>query len=120
MTSSADEIPLQQRAVAASLLGRLVGQPMHGARVAITLARFFPDGLTSAIKDGPGEALVAALDQTTETPEVVWTTVMASSLFAQLATMASNLYQEQIKGRVVDWVYLNRLPVSRRSEMSQR
>lgn len=98
-----DEIPLQQRAAAASLLGRLVGQPMHGPRVAITLARFFPDGLVSAIRDGPGEAVVAALDQTTETPELVWTPAMASSLSAQLATMASDLYQEQIKGRVVDW-----------------
>lgn len=98
-----DEIPLQQRAAAASLLGRLVGQPMHGPRVAITLARFFPDGLVSAIRDGPGEAVVSALDQTTETPELVWTPAMASSLSAQVATMASDLYQEQIKGRVVDW-----------------
>jgi DnaJ homolog subfamily C member 13 len=28
---------------------------------------------------------------------------MAASLSAQLATMASDLYQEQMKGRVVDW-----------------
>jgi len=76
---------------------------MHGPRVAITLARFLPDGLVSAIRDGPGEAVVAALDQTTETPELVWTPAMASSLSAQLATMASELYREQIKGRVVDW-----------------
>ncbi|KAK1368677.1 hypothetical protein POM88_034769 [Heracleum sosnowskyi] len=40
-----EEIPLQQRAAAASLLGKLVGQPMHGPRVAITLARFFQMGL---------------------------------------------------------------------------
>ncbi|GLJ44227.1 hypothetical protein SUGI_0923670 [Cryptomeria japonica] len=98
-----EEIPLQQRAAAASLLGKLVGQPMHGPRVAITLARFFPDGLVSAIRDGPGEAVVMALEQTSETPELVWTPAMAASLGAQIATMASDLYREQIKGRVVDW-----------------
>ncbi|XP_059432669.1 dnaJ homolog subfamily C GRV2 isoform X2 [Corylus avellana] len=98
-----EEIPLQQRAAAASLLGKLVGQPMHGPRVAITLARFLPDGLVSVIRDGPGEAVVAALEQTTETPELVWTPAMAASLSAQIATMAADLYREQIKGRVVDW-----------------
>ncbi|XP_058111724.1 dnaJ homolog subfamily C GRV2 isoform X2 [Magnolia sinica] len=98
-----DEIPLQQRAAAASLLGKLVGQPMHGPRVAITLARFLPDGLVSVIRDGPGETVVAALDQTTETPELVWTPAMAASLSAQISTMSSDLYREQMKGRVVDW-----------------
>lgn len=98
-----EEIPLQQRAAAASLLGKLVGQPMHGPRVAITLARFLPDGLVSAIRDGPGEAVVSALEQTTETPELVWTPAMAASLSAQIATMASDLYREQMKGPVVDW-----------------
>ncbi|KAL5729405.1 DnaJ subfamily C grv2 [Ranunculus cassubicifolius] len=98
-----EEIPLQQRAAAASLLGKLVGQPMHGPRVAITLARFLPDGLVSVIRDGPGEAVVSALDQTTETPELVWTPAMATSLSAQIATMASDLYREQMKGRVDDW-----------------
>lgn len=94
---------MQQRAAAASLLGKLVGQPMHGPRVAITLARFLPDGLVSAIRDGPGEAVVSCLEQTTETPELVWTPAMAASLSAQLSTMATDLYQEQMKGRVVDW-----------------
>lgn len=98
-----EEIPMQQRAAAASLLGKLVGQPMHGPRVAITLARFLPDGLVSAIRDGPGEAVVSCLEQTTETPELVWTPAMAASLSAQLSTMATDLYQEQMKGRVVDW-----------------
>lgn len=97
------EVPLQQRAAAASLLGKLVGQPMHGPRVAITLARFLPDGLVSVIRDGPGEAVISALEQTTETPELVWTPAMATSLSAQIATMASDLYREQMKGRVVDW-----------------
>ncbi|XP_078182422.1 DNAJ heat shock N-terminal domain-containing protein [Carex rostrata] len=96
-------VPLQQRAAAASLLGKLMGQPMHGPRVAITLARFLPDGLVSAVRDGPGEAVVASLEQTTETPELVWTPAMSSSLSAQLSTMAADLYQEQMKGRVVDW-----------------
>lgn len=96
-------MPLPQRAAAASLLGKLVGQPMHGPRVAITLARFFPDGLVSIIRDGPGEAVVSALEQTTETPELVWTPAMAASLAAQVATMASDVYQEQMKGRVFDW-----------------
>ncbi|XP_052199960.1 dnaJ homolog subfamily C GRV2 [Diospyros lotus] len=98
-----EEVPLQQRAAAASLLGKLVGQPMHGPRVAITLARFLPDGLVSVIRDGPGEAVVSALEQTTETPELVWTPAMAASLSAQIATMASDLYREQVKGSVVDW-----------------
>lgn len=98
-----EEIPLQQRAAAASLLGKLVGQSMHGPRVSITLARFLPDGLVSAIRDGPGEAVVASLEQTTETPELVWTPAMAASLSAQLSTMASDLYHEQMKGSVVDW-----------------
>ncbi|KZV55243.1 hypothetical protein F511_25840 [Dorcoceras hygrometricum] len=98
-----DEIPLQQRAAAASLLGKLVGQTMHGPRVAITLARFLPDGIISIIRDGPGEAVVNALEQTTETPELVWTPAMAASLSAQIATMASDLYREQMKGRVIDW-----------------
>ncbi|KAG9152930.1 hypothetical protein Leryth_012550 [Lithospermum erythrorhizon] len=98
-----EEIPLQQRAAAASLLGKLVGQPMHGPRVAITLARFLPDGLVSIIRDGPGEAVINTIEQTTETPELVWTPAMATSLAAQLATMASDLYREQMKGRVVDW-----------------
>ena len=94
---------MQQRAAAASLLGKLAGQPMHGPRVAITLARFLPDGLVSAIRDGPGEAVVSSLEQTTETPELVWTPAMAASLSAQLSTMAADLYQEQMKGRLVDW-----------------
>ncbi|KAL6517010.1 DnaJ subfamily C grv2 [Orobanche hederae] len=98
-----EEIPLQQRAAAASLLGKLVGQMMHGPRVAITLARFLPDGLISAIRDGPGEAVVSALEQTTETPELVWAPAMAASLSAQIATMASDLYHEQVNGHVVDW-----------------
>lgn len=76
---------------------------MHGPRVAITLTRFLPDGLVSIIRDGPGEAVVCALEQTTETPELVWTPAMAASLSAQIATMASDLYREQMKGRVVDW-----------------
>ncbi|XP_077222956.1 DNAJ heat shock N-terminal domain-containing protein isoform X2 [Tasmannia lanceolata] len=98
-----EEIPLQQRAAAASLLGKLVGQPMHGPRVAITLARFLPDGLVSAIRDGPGETVVAALEQTIETPELVWTPAMAASLSAQISTMAADLYRDQMKGRVTDW-----------------
>ncbi|XWS17212.1 hypothetical protein CRYUN_Cryun33cG0048900 [Craigia yunnanensis] len=98
-----EEVPLQQRAAAASLLGKLVAQPMHGPRVAITLARFLPDGLVSVIRDGPGEAVVSALEQNIETPELVWTPAMAASLSAQIATMVSDLYREQMKGRVIDW-----------------
>ncbi|KAE8735362.1 DnaJ-like protein subfamily C GRV2 [Hibiscus syriacus] len=44
----------------------------------LTLARFLPDGLVSIIRDGPGEAVVSALEQNTETPELM-------------------------KGRIVDW-----------------
>ncbi|PKA53250.1 DnaJ like subfamily C GRV2 [Apostasia shenzhenica] len=98
-----EEIPLQQKAAAASLLGKLIGQPMHGPRVAITLARFLPDGLVSVIRDGPGEVVIVSLEQTTETPELVWTPAMAASLSAQLSTMAADLYREQLKCSVVDW-----------------
>lgn len=76
---------------------------MHGPRVAITVARFLPDGLVSAIRDGPGDAVVAALEQSSETPELVWSPAMAASLGAQLATMAADLYREQTKGKVVEW-----------------
>lgn len=101
--SCAEEIPMQQRAAAASLLGKLVAQPMHGPRVAIALVRFLPDGLVSIIRDGPGETVVHALERTTETPELVWTPAMAASLSAQIATMASDLYVEQQKGCVIEW-----------------
>ncbi|KAG6548512.1 hypothetical protein Mapa_010000 [Marchantia paleacea] len=98
-----EEVAHQQRVAAASLLVKLVGQPMHGPRVAITLARFLPDGLVSTIRDGPGDAVIAALEQSTETPELVWSPAMAASLAAQLSTMAADLYREQTKGRVVEW-----------------
>jgi hypothetical protein len=100
---AAEEVSLQTKVAAASLLGKLVGQPMHGPRVAITVARFLPDGLVSAIRDGPGDAVVAALEQSSETPELVWSPAMAASLGAQLATMAADLYREQTKGKVVEW-----------------
>ncbi|KAL2651546.1 hypothetical protein R1flu_019674 [Riccia fluitans] len=99
----AEEVARQQRVAAASLLSKLVGQPMHGPRVAITLARFLPDGLVSTIRDGPGDAIIAALEQSTETPELVWSPAMAASLAAQLSTMGGDLYREQTKGRVVEW-----------------
>lgn len=76
---------------------------MHGPRVAITLVRFLPDGLVSIIRDGPGEAVVHALERTTETPELMWTPAMAASLSAQIATMASDIYREQQKGSVIEW-----------------
>ena len=76
---------------------------MHGPRVAITLARYLPDGLVSTIRDGPGEAVVAALEQTIETPELVWSPAMASTLSAQVSTMASDLYREQGKGSIAEW-----------------
>ncbi|BBM97673.1 DnaJ homolog subfamily C member 13 [Marchantia polymorpha subsp. ruderalis] len=98
-----EEVAHQQRVAAASLLVKLVGQPMHGPRVAITLARFLPDGLVSTIRDGPGDAVIAALEQSSETPELVWSPAMAASLAAQLSTMAADLYREQTKGRVVEW-----------------
>ena len=84
-------------------MGKLVGQPMHGPRVAITLAKYLPDGLVSAIRDGPGETVVAALEQTTETPELVWSPAMAWNLSAQISTMASDLFQEQVKGSIGEW-----------------
>ena len=99
----AEEVPLTQGAATASLLGKLVSQPMHGPRVAITLARFLLDGLVSIIRDGPGEAVVSAVEQTIETPELVWTPAMATLLSVQVKTMASDVYQEQMKGRVFYW-----------------
>ena len=42
------------QAATASLLGRLVAQPLHGPRVQLLLGRLLPAGLAAAIRDGPG------------------------------------------------------------------
>jgi DnaJ family protein C protein 13 len=76
---------------AKSFLG---SQPIHDPRVAIALARFLPDDLVSAIRDGPGKDVIASLEQTTEAPEVVLTPAMAASVYAHLYTMVAFLYHE--------------------------
>ncbi|GAB4814092.1 hypothetical protein N2152v2_001138 [Parachlorella kessleri] len=60
------------RVAAASLLGRILAQPLHGPRVALILGKMLPPGLVALIQDGSGEAVVAALGQTSETPERLW------------------------------------------------
>ena len=44
------------RSATASLLGRLMAQPLHGPRVALLVGRVLPPGLVAALADGPGDA----------------------------------------------------------------
>ena len=44
------------RSATASLLGRLMAQPLHGPRVALLVGRALPPGLVAALADGPGDA----------------------------------------------------------------
>ena len=44
------------RSATASLLGRLMAQPLHGPRVALLAGRVLPPGLVAALADGPSDA----------------------------------------------------------------
>ena len=44
------------RSATASLLGRLMAQPLHGPRVALLVGRALPPGLVAGLADGPGDA----------------------------------------------------------------
>lgn len=43
----------------AGLLGRLMGQAVHGRRVEIAIAKALPPGLVAALHDGPGMEILA-------------------------------------------------------------
>ena len=105
-TCRAEDVPPQQRQSAASLLARLLGQPKHGPRVALSLARFLPDGIISAIRDGPADRALSELTQTSETPELVWSQKRAAAVGAKLADLAAELYREQADappGSLAEW-----------------
>ena len=74
--------------------------------MALSLARFLPDGIVSAIRDGPPERALAALRQTAETPELVWSQKRAAAVGAKLADLAVELYREQADappGSLPEW-----------------
>ncbi|KAK9809260.1 hypothetical protein WJX72_012293 [[Myrmecia] bisecta] len=91
------------RAAAASLAGRLMAQPLHGPRVVLLLGRLLPPGLVAAIQDGPGEAAVAALGQSSETPERMWTLSMATSAAEELDHLAAAARKAQAASGRRDW-----------------
>ena len=80
-----------ERAAAASLLARLVAHPLHGARVALVLARLLPPGALAVLADGPGEVAAAALgpDAAADGPEHVWSPAMAASIADEAAALSS-------------------------------
>eukprot|EP00898_Chlorokybus_atmophyticus_P007654 jgi/Chlat1/7890/Chrsp66S00581 len=102
LPSSGPEVPPADCASGAMLLAKLMAQPLHGPRVAIALSRFLPDGIIAALKDSSGDAAVAALTQTTETPELVWNPSMAEALGKEVSAMAKELYAQQMRGQM-DW-----------------
>ncbi|KAL0040215.1 hypothetical protein WJX77_000548 [Trebouxia sp. C0004] len=87
---------------AASLLGRLQVQALHGPRVTLTLQRLLPPGLVDAIQEGPGEAAVAALGEATETPERLWTAAMRAATAEEVAHLALQAHAAQAAGQR-DW-----------------
>ncbi|KAL0042756.1 hypothetical protein WJX79_009797 [Trebouxia sp. C0005] len=87
---------------AASLLGRLQVQALHGPRVTLTLQRLLPPGLVAAIQEGPGEAAVAALGEATETPERLWTAAMRANTAEEVAHLALQAHAAQAAGQR-DW-----------------
>eukprot|EP00850_Spirogloea_muscicola_P013506 SM000092S24474 [mRNA] locus=s92:75259:82133:- [translate_table: standard] len=99
------DVVQQQRVLAAALLGKLMGEPLHGPRVAIGLAKFLPDGILSVVRDGPGEAVIAALAETSETPELVWSPQMAKELAHKVADIANDLHQRQAQAPQAEWSF---------------
>jgi len=76
---------------AASLLGRLTHQPLHGPRITLLLRRILPPGLVAIIQDGPGEVVLSALNQPSETPERLWTRGMRATVAEEVGHQASIL-----------------------------
>eukprot|EP00850_Spirogloea_muscicola_P020512 SM000218S06608 [mRNA] locus=s218:193476:202559:- [translate_table: standard] len=99
------DVVLQQSVLAAALLGKLMGEPLHGPRVAIGLAKCLPDGILSVVRDGPGEAVIAALAETSETPELVWSPQMAKELAHKVADIANDLHQRQAQAPQAEWSF---------------
>ncbi len=54
------------RSATASLLGRLMAQPLHGPRVALLVGRALPPGLVAALADGPGDAALTVGSDSTK------------------------------------------------------
>ncbi|CAI5949315.1 unnamed protein product [Closterium sp. NIES-65] len=86
-----DDIPHPIRVTTALLLSALLSQPLHGPRVFLSLSRFLPQGLLSFLRDGSGEAAIAALSQTTQTPELVWSPALALNLGRRIAVLAAEV-----------------------------
>ena len=84
------------QSAAASLLGRLQGQALHGPRVTLTLGRLLPPGLVAAIQEGPGEAAMAAVGEATETPERLWTAGMRAQTAEEVAHLAAQAHAAQV------------------------
>jgi DnaJ family protein C protein 13 len=80
----------------ASLLSRLMAQPLHGPRVRLLLSHLLPEGLVAAVADGPAEAATAAFAETAETPETLWTRDMAATTAEELDALASAARQQQV------------------------
>ncbi len=76
------------RVACASLLGRLIAQPLHGPRVRLLLQRLLPEGLVASLADGPAEASVSAFRESAETPERLWTRDMAATAAVEIDALA--------------------------------
>lgn len=80
---------------AASLLGRLTHQPLHGPRITLLLHRILPPGLVAVIQDGPGEVVLSALNQPSETPERLWTRGMRATVADEVGHQTTILWRAQ-------------------------
>ena len=69
-------------------------------------SKLLPPGLVSAVRDGPGEAAVAALAQSSETPERVWNRSMQRAAAEEVAHLAAvaRAHQASAVGRQVGCV----------------
>lgn len=65
-------------------------------------SKLLPPGLVSAVRDGPGEAAVAALAQSSETPERVWNRSMQRAAAEEVAHLAAvaRAHQASVAGRL--------------------
>lgn len=91
------------RMAAASLLSRLAAHTLHGARISLILSKLLPPGLVAALLDGPGEAAVAALGQSSETPECVWNRSMQRAAAEEVAHLAATARMFQASSGALEW-----------------
>lgn len=89
-----EDVPYNLRISSAQVLWKLISEPLNGPRILISLGNFLPEGMVAILREGPGEVVVGALNKTTETPELVWTPSMASSLAKQLQFLAEKVCLE--------------------------